>query len=135
MSHISYDGSIRQSTLVFRCWCFSIHIDCRVCELIHGHFYIQIYIHTYINKTVSCIYIRLSFLQLHLRCERLKRQCARYLLVQLSETAVCQRLKITRRRHREKHTDFMLLLNCRILNASRIHLNHDRQMYEQAHCR
>ena len=66
----------------------------------------------YINKTVSCRYIRLSFLQLHLRCERLKRQCARYLLVQLSETAVCQRLKITRRRHREKHTDFMLLHCC-----------------------
>ena len=28
-----------------------------------------------------------------------------------------------------------VLLNCRILDASQIQMNHDRQLYEQAHCR
>ena len=88
LPHISYDSSIGQSTVgllrslrCFRCWCFSIHIDCRVCELVHGH----------CSRLVDGFYAAIIFVttpfwqwtstMLHLRT--LKRQCARYLLVQL----------------------------------------------------
>ena len=43
----------------------------------------------------------------------------------------------TRWRRKKRHSFHVasVLLNCRILDASQIQMNHDRQLYEQTHCR
>ena len=68
-----------------------------------------------VSRYFGYIYICLSHIYIHLHIEMyvyIKRMREREAFFLLSETAVCQRLRITSRWHGKKHTAFLLLQCC-----------------------